>query len=154
MYSTNINYMEDVIKYVVLASNGLVHTHLGNCRVFWKSISHNTLALDLIEKYLPQMNDMNIRCLFEEISSKPHAISFLEKHLDKVNWDMLSKNPFAINILKSNRDKINYFSLSTNPYIFEYDYERMQMNLMNTYGKELHSTFENDSDDIMYTICI
>lgn len=159
MYSIDIDYIEDVIKYVVLASNGLVHSHLGNCRSFWRSIAINPLALGLIEKYLPQMNEMHIRCLFEALSSKPHAIPLLEKHLDKVNWEELSKNPFAIHILKSNPDKINYFTLSENPYIFEYDYERMQANFANTYGKELRMVFtqkiDNDLfDDVVYTIFI
>ena len=61
MYSTNTDYIEDVIKYVVLCSNGLVHSHLGNCKRFWRSTSCNPLALGLIEKYLPQMNEMNRR---------------------------------------------------------------------------------------------
>lgn len=159
MYSTNIEYIEDVIKYVCLASNGLVHSHITNCRKFWKCTSHNPLALDLIEKYFPQMNKMNISCLFEAISSQPHAISFLEKHLDLINWDVLSKNPFAIHILKNNPDKINYFYLSENPYIFDYDYEEMRMNLAHTYGRELRKYFADNFDnhlfeDDFYTIFI
>lgn len=139
MYCTNLKYIENVLIYVVLGKGGLIHQFDGNLKSFWNSISFNVVALPLIEKYLSKMDKRNLKALFEAISSKPHAISFLERYPDMINFQELSKNPFAIHIIKNNLDKISMKNLSQNPYIFEYDYHAMKVHFENTFGNELKS---------------
>jgi hypothetical protein len=95
------------------------------------------VALPVIEKFLPKMNERNLNAFSKYISSKPHAISFLEKYPDMINFEELSKNPFAIHIIKKNLDKISIKNLSQNPYLFEYDYDAMNHHFKNTFGDEL-----------------
>ena len=64
----------------------------------------------------------------------PSAISILEKHMDKIEWCLLSMNPNAMNMLKKNIEKINWSVLSINPSIFNevinYKYLYQKMNII------------------------
>jgi len=58
------------------------------------------------------------------LSMNPNAIhiieQFIEKNLDKVDWNSLSKNRNAIHLIKKNLDKVYWGYLSLNPSIFEW----------------------------------
>jgi hypothetical protein len=54
--------------------------------------------------------DMYMQC----ISTNIHAIPFLEKYPEYINWNSLSINENAITILEKNIDKIDWFTFSHN----------------------------------------
>lgn len=49
------------------------------------------------------------------LSGNPKAVSYLEKHPERIVWRKLSKNPNAIPLLKKNPEKIAWEWLSCNP---------------------------------------
>lgn len=60
MYCNDLKYIENVLTYVVLGNSGLIHQFDGNLDEFWSTISNNVIALQLIEKFLPKMDERNL----------------------------------------------------------------------------------------------
>ena len=53
--------------------------------------------------------------IWEKFCSNIRASSsFLEHHLDKVDWDALSYNANAIQLFENNLDKVSWYNLSAN----------------------------------------
>jgi hypothetical protein len=71
--------------------------------IYWKSLSKNPNAIDLLNK----------RIQFENTLTKEELYWLdLENNID---WYSLSLNPNAIELLTNNQDKIDWESLSANP---------------------------------------
>jgi hypothetical protein len=49
------------------------------------------------------------------ISRYLNDVDLLQKHIDKLDWILLSQNPYAIPILEQHQDKLDWWSLSQNP---------------------------------------
>lgn len=80
----------------------------------WEWLSRNFNALSILEKH-PDKVDWNSLCY----NKNPQALALLEKYCprEKWDWDALSNNPnaAALYLLKKHPEKINWCKLSGNP---------------------------------------
>lgn len=77
-------------------------------KLFWRLVSQNPQAIDLIEANVSLIN-------WKWLSRNPNAIHLLEQNQSKIHWRMLSSNPQAIHLLESNIDKTDWRNLCENP---------------------------------------
>lgn len=78
--------------------------------VEWLSLCRNPAALHLLEANQSKLRDVD----WFPLSYNPGVISFLLKHLDKVNLDLFSSNSAAISFLEKNPELIRWYWLSRN----------------------------------------
>lgn len=99
----------------------------------WFKICKNTHknAIQLIEKNINIINSFEVEdreeC-FSIICENSSAIEFIEKNLDKIDWNSLCRNPSAIHIIEKNLDKIT-FDIYCNSSIFETDTDKYKKNI-------------------------
>ena len=93
----------------------IIHKILYNSNIF-KETTKKILYKGAYYGYIDKHNDLIKQLIFTNLSSNPNAISFLEKHVNNIDWFALSKNPNAISILEANLDKINWINFSENPH--------------------------------------
>ena len=76
-------------------------------------LSLNIHAIDYLKKN-PEKIDWN------SLSENTAAYELHEKNIDKIEWSRYCRNTKTMDLLKENKDKINWSSLSANPYAYEF----------------------------------
>lgn len=101
----------------------------------YKIISNKKFSLTEIDEFMWSKNPILVELLLNDdlkdfidftglcLNTNPKVISYLEKHLDEIDWHMLSSNPNAIKLLLNNYDKINWNGLSLNNCAFKLLFE-------------------------------
>ena len=108
--------------------------------------NRNPSAISILEQHLDKIN-------WNSLSRNPNAISILEQNIDKINFDALSSNPNAISLLESNLDKIEWFNLSSNPnaiHILERNLSKVDWNCLSSNPNAIH-ILEKNKDKINWT---
>ena len=72
--------------------------------------SHNPAVMSFLQKHLKKIDWYTLSA-----NQSVEAIRILENNLDKVVWHVLSENPSAISIIEANMDKIELYALCKNP---------------------------------------
>lgn len=66
--------------------------------ICWYSLALYCNDVAFLEKHLNKLD-------FDVLSENQHAISILKKHQNKINWQSLKRNPAAVDFIKENLDK-------------------------------------------------
>lgn len=91
-------------------------------------------AIDLMCKYphvIEWDNWISGSYRYVGLNQSPIISTLLDKHSDKVDWDVVSSNPSAANYLTNHLGKINWYNLSANPSDYALD-------LLETYSDFIH----------------
>ncbi len=131
IYTKNIEFVKNVIDYILCDRYGWIYEIEGNVKIICKSITTNPLSYGIIDDYLKKniFDEKLIHHLFYALSSQENsyvlspykndtAIQLLYKYKKYINWSELSKNKRAIHLLEQNKEKINWSNISLNPNIF------------------------------------
>lgn len=100
---------------------------LQNGKVLWsKMLCRNPEAFPFLKRYLKKWLPAHLKYVsaycqdleflrkhesrldYVELSSNPHAMPLIERHLDEVCWEVLSANPSAVSLLKKHPEKVNW----------------------------------------------
>lgn len=96
----------------------------------WPNFSRYCNNVEFLEKHIDKLN-------WDEVSANPYAIPIIEKNLDKVNWSRLCENKNAISILEKNLDKIT-IDICTN----ENALKLIEQIILPNLGEYLHEDFQ------------